>query len=397
MSAKRLSINLLVTICLSIVIASGQGLAENTQAPPVQYQLEAFEFTGSTRLTEDQVKDHLRIKDQIMMTDEWISASRTKLMGLGIFRDVLFSLKKGSRPGLTKLIIRAEDDEDILSDWAVGGEFGLSLTDPTPAFGEDSVFRGYRVGLIARHILRDSHRAAILGDIDSRGNLVFGHAAYGLPRFIAESIQFDAALTVVEPQERYFETESYGLKLQSLWTRQRGGVDVTYGAAWYSNTHSRYKLEDWPDIVAGPKIGVVRETRFLGFLPKNGYRIAASIVPSLLHREESVIETELAATWVAFDLAAFTATGKAINTGTKAVTTRSEGRIDVPITSPSRGLRSLFYVAIRNGQDHYKDYKLSGTETVAGFRYHSTGFIGDVSFRIVGERPWKKTPIGSAP
>ena len=211
-----------MTICLSLVIASGQGLAENTQAPPVQYQLEAFEFTGSTRLTEDQVKDHLRIKDQIMMTDEWISASRTKLMGLGIFRDVLFSLKKGSRPGLTKLIIRAEDDEDILSDWAVGGEFGLSLTDPTPAFGEDSVFRGYRVGLIARHILRDSHRAAILGDIDSRGNLVFGHAAYGLPRFIAESIQFDAALTVVEPQERYFETESYGLKLQSLWTRQRG-------------------------------------------------------------------------------------------------------------------------------------------------------------------------------
>jgi Surface antigen variable number repeat len=245
------------------------------------YEVESIEIVGTNRITIEQLREHLGIKEHALMSDEWMTNARTRLLGLGIFKDVLFSLKRGSKTGFAKLILKFEDDDDVLSDWAVGGEFGLSLTEPTPGFGDNSVFRGYRMGLVGRNILRESHRAAILTDIDSRGNVVFGQFAYGLPRFLFESIQFDTAVTISDPTSRYFDTEGFGEKIQSLWTRQRKGVDITYGAAWYSNTHSRYKLNDFPELVAGPKVGIIRETRFLSFIPHEGYRIGTHLLWNL--------------------------------------------------------------------------------------------------------------------
>ena len=381
-----------------IFIATGLAAQAFSQTPaPSQYELESIQLLGTTRISESQVREQLRIKEHLIMSDEWMVDARAKILGLGLFQDVMFSLKKGSKPGLAQLIIRAEDDESIMSDWAMGGEFGLTMTEPTPEFGSDSAFRGYKFGLVARNVASASHRAAVAADIDSRGNLVYGNVAYGLPRFVSESIQFDSAVTVVEPKERYYETEGFGLKIQSLWTRQRHGFELIYGAAWYSNTHTRYRLEDWPVAVVGPKLGVVRDTIFLGFFPKTGYRTAVSLVPSLVHRAEAVLETELVGTFLPYGANAITVKAKAINIGRNAVSTRAEAKLEIPLTMENRGLRSLFYIGIRNGQDHYKDLKISGTEAVAGFRYHSTGFIGDLNFIAVGEHPWKKLPLGGSP
>jgi hypothetical protein len=108
------------------------------------------------------------------------------------------------------------------------------------------------------------------------------------------------------------------------------------------------------------------------------------------------VESEVGGTWVPWTVIALSITGKAINTGRDAVSTRAEAKLDIPLSTANRGLKSLFYIAIENGQDHYKDISLVGTETVAGYRYHSNGFIGDVNFRIVGKNPWKKT-LGDKP
>jgi hypothetical protein len=361
------------------------------------YELESIEIIGTTRITEEQLREQLRIKNHTLMSDTWIAEARANLLGLGIFRDVIFSMKKGTKPGFAKLLLRAEDDENVVSDWAMGGEFGLSLTEPTPAFGEESVFRGYRVGLIARNILRESHRASVLADIDSRGNLVFAQMAYGLPRFVAEEIQFDAAIKAVEPRERYFETEGYGLKIQGLWTRQRRGFDLLYGIAWYSNNHSRYHLEGWPTLIAGPKIGILRETRFLGFIPGDGYKASIAVTPSMLHRDETVLESEVAVSFSTVGAVALTLSGKSIATGKTAISNRGEAKIEVPITSASRGLRSLFYIAALGGNDHFKENWVQAREYVSGFRYHSTGFIGDVNFRVVGLHPWRKNSLEMTP
>ena len=259
------------------------------------------------------------------------------------------------------------------------------------------MFRCYRVGLIARNILRASHRASILADVDSRGSIVIGQLAYGLPRFVAEEIQFDTALTVVDPYERYFETEGYGLKIQSLWTRQRRGFDINYGVAWYSNNHSRFRLDHWPDLVAGPKLGIQRETRFLGFIPGDGYRASAAFVPSMFRRDEAVFETELSGTVAAKNYFALTVTGKSLVTGRTAISNRGQAKLEIPITSASRGLRSLFYVAALTGNDHFKSESIQAREYVSGFRYHSTGFIGDINFRVVGLHPWRKISLESTP
>ena len=357
------------------------------------YELESIKITGTTRITGNQLREQLRIQDHLILTDEWMVDARSKILALGLFQDVLFSLKKGAKPGFARLDVKLEDDENVLSDWAVGGEFGLTMTEPTPEFGSDSAFRGYKFGLVARNVLSGTHRAAVIADIDPRGNLVYGNFAYGLPRFLSESIQLDGAVSVVEPKERYYETEGFGLKIQSQWIRQRHGFDLLYGAAWYSNTHTRYRLDEWPSAVVGPKFGIVRETRFLGFFPKSGYRTSVCLLPSLVHRSEAVLETELAGTVVPLNFSALTVSAKALNIGRDAVTTRAEAKIEIPISMADRGLRSLFYIGIRNGQDHYKNIKITSTETVAGFRYHSTGFIGDINFIAVGEHPWKKLPL----
>jgi hypothetical protein len=383
-----------VSLIVGLMLAQG---ATGQPLPQRQYELESIEILGSNRMTEEQLREQLGIKPRTLMTDAWLSEARTNLLGLGIFRDALFSLRKGSKPGFAKLVVKVDEDEDVLSDWAMGGEFGLALTEPTPAFGEDSVFRGYRVGLIARNILRASHRASLLADVNSRGSIVFGQMAYGLPRFVAEEIQFDTALMVVDPYERYFETEGYGLKIQSLWTRQRRGFDITYGVAWYSNNHSRFQLETWPDLVAGPKLGIQRETRFLGFIPGDGYRASAAVIPSMLHRDETVMETELSGTISAKGYLALTVSGKSVITGRTAISNRGQAKIEIPITSANRGLRSQFYIAAMAGNDHFKEESIRAREYVSGFRYHSTGFIGDINFRVVGLHPWRKISIETSP
>ncbi len=361
------------------------------------YKLESLEVSGSSRLSPEQIREQLRISDTTTLSDEWLAEARTKLLGLAVYKYVFFSLKKGSNPGYAKLIITAYDDDEVLSDWATGGEFGLSLVKPAPDLGDDSPVRSYRFGLVARNLLRRSHRGALITDLDTNGNLIFGSMAYGLPRFVSEAIQFDAAIVVTDPSQRYLETEAFGMKGQTLWTRQRWGLDVTYGLAWYSNRHERYRVDHWPTLVSGPKFGVVRETRLLSFLPQPGYKAAISIVPSLVNREHATIEAEALRTEPIRDMLALTAAGKLVQVGRGATTLRGEVKIELPVTTSSHGLRSILYFSRRLGRDQFQSFKHSGSETIAGYRYHSTGFIGDINFKLASENPfakhWEKSPV----
>ena len=122
---------ILTTVTTVATVASGEPTSDR------QYELESIEILGTKRISEEQLREQLGIKSRTLMTDTWLSEARTNLLGLGLFRDVLFSLRKGTKPGFAKLIVKADDDEDVLSDWAIGGEFGLALTEPTPAFGVD--------------------------------------------------------------------------------------------------------------------------------------------------------------------------------------------------------------------------------------------------------------------
>jgi hypothetical protein len=117
----------------------------------------------------------------------------------------------------------------------------------------------------------------------------------------------------------------------------------------------------------------------------------------MLHRDETVLESEVAVSFSTVGAVALTLSGKSIATGKTAISNRGEAKIEVPITSASRGLRSLFYIAALGGNDHFKENWVQAREYVSGFRYHSTGFIGDVNFRVVGLHPWRKNSLEMTP
>jgi hypothetical protein len=111
-------------------------------------------------------------------------------------------------------------------------------------------------------------------------------------------------------------------------------------------------------------------------------------MPSLVRRNEPVIETEIAATKIPLSFLAFTASGRATQTGQTAISIRTEGKVEIPLTTNSHGLRSIFYILNRQGIDHYKHLRHSSNESIIGYRYHSAGFIGDLNFRLVARHPF---------
>lgn len=364
--------------------------ADPANADPAKrsYKLETVELRGTQRLTSEKLQKTIRIKIDDELSDEYVSELRARMLSLGLFKDALFSLQRGSEPGKAKLIVTATDDDSVMGAEALGGEFGLLVSEPEHTLGDNSPFRAYRFGLIARNLFHSMHRAALNADMDAKGTIAAGSAAYGLPRFAAEGVQFDSEIKVSDPTSRYLETQGYGMKIQSLWSRSQKWWDLQYGAAWYSNTHTRYRLNEWPEVTAGPKFGVIHETRFLGFLPGDGWRASLHLLPSLVKREEAISEWQLAGTWSPFRLTVWTADIQATTVGKTGVTSREELRLDIPITdSSAQGTKALIFVKLRQGHDQYKEISLVGSDASLGLRYHSSGFIGELSFQITQKSP----------
>lgn len=374
-------------------ITSTPAVAASDQARRTN-RLEAIELRGTKRVSSEQLQKTLRISIDDELTDEYVSELRARMLSLGLFKDALFSLQRGTAPGKAKLIVSADDDDSVMGREAMGGEFGLLVSEPERTIGDDSPFRSYRFGLIARNLFGSMHRAALTADMDQKGTVTSGSMAYGLPRFAAEGIQFDTGIAVSDSSLRYLETQAFGMKIQSLWSRSQRWWDVQYGAAWYSNTHTRYRLDGWPSVSAGPKLGLVHETRFMGFMPGEGWRGAVGILPSLVKREEAIAESQLAGTWVPTRFTALTADLQATTVGKTGITTREELRLDVPITNASaNGTKALAFLKLRQGQDRYKEYSLVGSDAVVGIRYHSSGFIGELSFQITQKNPLAKPSL----
>lgn len=382
-----------------ILIWVGSVLTANAaELPRKSYRLESLELRGTKRISSEQLQKTLQIRSDDELSDEYVAELRARMLSLGLFKDALFSLQRGTNQGKAKLIISAVDDDSVMGREAMGGEFGLLVSEPERTLGDDSPFRSYRMGLIARNLFGSMHRAALAADMDQKGTVTSGSAAYGLPRFAAEGIQFDSGIAVSDPTLRYLETQAYAMKIQSLWSRSQRWWDVQYGAAWYSNTHTRYRLDGWPAVGAGPKLALVRESRFMGFIPGEGWRGSIGILPSLVKRDEAIAEWQLAGTWVPTRFTSLTADLQATTVGRTGVTTREELRLDVPITdSRAEGTKALVFVKLRQGQDRYKEYAFIGSDAALGIRYHSSGFIGELSFQITQKNPLAKPPLPPVP
>ena len=82
----------------------------------VRYTLESIEVRGNTRTRSRVVLRYVpfRAGDVIDVDDPQVEYTRYRLLGTGFFRDVQFSLKKGSKRGLVVLAIEVEERNTII-------------------------------------------------------------------------------------------------------------------------------------------------------------------------------------------------------------------------------------------------------------------------------------------
>ena len=358
------------------------------------YKLESVEISGSTRLTSEQLMQEMGLVRGTSLDDNLVMNTRTRLLGLGLFKSAILMMRRGSKPGMAKLIVEVEDDDNVLSDWAVGGELAVTLDDSSvPTSDPNTAPMDYRLSLVGRNLFTDLHRGAMTLDLDSTGSLKAGQIAYGLPRFTQEDSQFDAQLAVVSPYYRYLDALGFGGRGEGLWSYTLPGLgEIQYGAAMYVNRSPDYAVRGFPDSVAGPKVAFYRETRLHGFFPGAGDLAGASILASVTDPVHSVLEFNLAHTWDVASVLFTTLEGRALAVGSRGYSYRLEARTDLALgrSTPGEDQAALF-MRLRGGQDGYGDTHLVGSEAIIGLRYHSSGFIAELAVRFT------HSPTGLAP
>jgi hypothetical protein len=350
------------------------------------YKLESVELSGTTRMTVEDVVEELGLATGTPLDDDLVMSTRVRLLSLGLFKSAILIMRKGSRPGLARLIIEVEDDDGVLSDWAVGGDLGVTVTETDASHSAtDTAPLGYRLGLVGRNIANGLHRGSLMIDIDSAGEYREGQIAYGLPRFAKEDAQFDAEIASVDVGHRYLNAMGFGARGQGLWSQSwKDFGAVQYGAAMYVNKTPRFAVPGFPLSVAGPKFAYHQESRLRGFFPGPGHLLGASLLFAPMQTENSVFEFAAAKTWgLADDYLFFTMDARVLTVGVQGSSVRSEARFDVPITSvnPDDDQAEVF-LRLRGGSDVINKTRLNGSAAILGVRYHSSGFIAELALKI---------------
>lgn len=396
-------------LALVVAVASGTGRAQApipgsaaTQATPGTpqsgekrtYTLETLELRGTTRIDAEFLQEELGLKPGIPLSDELVIETRSRLLGLGLFQSAILSMKKGSRPGTARLIVEVEDDAGVLTDWAIGGELGVTVAErDARAIDAGNAPMDYRLGLVGRNLFTDLHRGSLMLDFDSDGEFRQGQLAYGLPRFTREDVQFDAEIAATDVTQRFHDAMGFGARGQGLWTQRFHGIgELQYGAAMYVNEKPNFAVPGFPASVAGPKIAYFKETRFRGFFPSKGHLIAGSLLLAPTDTDTSVIELALARTFGIFDVFYWTLDTRVLAVGSEGYSLRGDSRFEIPLggKDPHEDQAQMF-LSLRGGHDVYGKTNLVGSAAIVGVRYHSSGFIAELALKVT------KTPEELAP
>jgi hypothetical protein len=351
--------------------------------PERVYRLESVELIGTTRITVERLVAQLGLEAGVALDDSFVLSTRARLLSLGLFRSAILVMRKGSEKGRVHLVFEVEDDNGVLGPWAMGGS--LAVTQPQTLAAstvQEAPPLGYKMDLVGRNFFSALHRGAVSLDIDGKGVARQGSVAYGIPRFAAEQVQFDADISFVDVNQRYLNTLGFGGRGQGIMTRTISLGDLQYGAAMYVNTAQRFRMPGYPALVAGPKIGISRETRLISFVPGSGFGFGASLLVAPVQLDHSVFEVKLARTF-AIGFSRLTIGTDAINVGLAGYGVRSEARVDLPFSLFGSASDSLtLFSRFRGGLDIIENTRLSGSAAIFGLRYHSSGFIAEFAIQV---------------
>lgn len=385
---KRLGLYIWLVAFLLILPRAAAGdvapAAPSDQRPSRIYSLESVELVGTNRISIERLVAQLELEAGTPLDNQFVAATRARLLSLGLFRSAILVMRKGSEKGKAHLVIQVEDDDGVIGPWAMGGSLAVTRPqDMTASSSSEAPPLGYKMDLVARNLLSSLHRGAIGLDIDGQGVARQGSIAYGIPRFTTEGVQFDAEVTFVDVNQRYLDILGFGGRGQGLVSRTLDRVgDVQYGAAMYVNTAHRFRMPGYPTSVAGPKVAFNRETRLMSFVPGAGYAFGASLLVAPMQVSDSVFEMKLARTF-AIGFSRLTLGADAINVGLAGYGLRSEARYDVPFSLFDSSNDSLaLFTKMRGGIDIIGNTSLYGSAAIFGLRYHSSGFIAEFAVQV---------------
>jgi hypothetical protein len=351
------------------------------------YKLESVLLNGTDRMTTEEITYELGLVKGVPLDDELVMTTRSRLLSLGLFKSVILIMRKGSKAGFARLIIEVEDDDGVLTDWALGGDLGVTMSEDNAtanANETDQAPLDYHLGLVGRNIGTSLHRMSMNLDINNEGNFREGQIAYGLPRFALEDAQFDAEIAAINVTHRYLSALGFGARGQGLWSHSVDAIgEIQYGAAMYVNQTPNSALPGFPTSVAGPKFAYRKESRLRGFFPGSGSMMGASLLFAPMQTENSVLEVNLAKTWGTKRFAFFTLDANALTVGINGYSFRGEGRLDVPLgIARINEDQSELFLRLRGGSDAINDTNLVGSAAILGLRYHSSGFIAEFAIKI---------------
>lgn len=374
----------LLRVCLlAIVIISGNAIAQDSQVVPLnQLVLNKTHIVGSNRIDSRFLRKELGLQTGSRIDSQTLEKIQVALYSLGLFESVTVQMQKGNRRGEVNLIIDLKDDDNVLGRAAIGGILRLIYDENGfDTLSQDQAPLGFNGELIARNVFYQQHRARLSFDYDGGG--IYRHlaASYGLPKFTEEGVQFDTELSLYDSQFRYLDTLGFGATASAAWTHETKSGAVSYGLAMLTNRpDTRFSFPGWPDTIIGPKISFLRETRLLSFVPTPGYKFAPYVLIPPGDYADTVIGFDSAVTFnlwklpVSFEL-------DTVSSGFDEWAVRTESRIELPFfTQVDSG---SFYFAFNTGYDEVTDITYWGQSFHLGLRYHSSGFIADLSLRLL--------------
>lgn len=369
------------TCLLSLFLFSPSAWSQGSETRTLT--LERIESVGSQRLPPDFFETELGLKPGITLDDAVLAQARTRILGTGLFRSAQFFLKRGAEPGQARLNIELEDDPSILGSWAWGSSLAVTQDQrTTETLGSELNPLGVRGQLISRNMFGLLHRASAQVDYDGQGILRAFQLGYGFPRFSAEDVQFDARMEAMDPTARYFDTLGFASKGEAFWTLEHGEGSIQYGVALYSNQDETFRLRGFPKVVAGPRVGYMKETRLLGFRTTDGYALGGALVFTTKGTREMSYELEGAWTSSLWPSSSATLQTQILSYGLISLSQRSSLRLEQALPVWNTGDDPLLYVQLTHGSDRWKEFKDEGSEFRLGLRFHSSGLIADFAFTL---------------
>ncbi|MFW7377802.1 MAG: hypothetical protein ACOH5I_03200 [Oligoflexus sp.] len=371
--------------CVGLSLEHVHAQADRASPAPeqkLQFHLESIAVSGTERIDSQRLAEELGLSVGSVIDTETIANAQISLLGLGLFRSAILSIRKGQKPGWVILWVELEDEPTVIGPWGVGTTLSLLYGEFKGSnFDQDTSPFATRLQVVGRNLFGQMHRAYTLFDIDGGGTIREFEIAYGLPRFSREKVQFDAKLNLVDTEARFLQGMGFGARAESQWRYDVSNLSsVSYGLAMYLNRPGRFSYPDMPDSVVGPKLGFRWESRLLSFVPQAGYLFESNLLLAPGQETTGIIELQTAATWSLLELAYFTLDLKAAKAGTPEFISRSEGRIDIPL-SQSRHDQAALFISGRHGYDKVSGNSRFGSDLTFGIRYHSPGFIAELSFR----------------